>query len=173
MAGHFRQLAGIKFGRLLAIERHHDKWLCRCDCGNETMVKVKQLKNGNTKSCGCLYRETRGVAQRTHGLTYAKEYGVWNSMRERCTRPRIKGFENYGGRGISVCERWYNSFENFYADMGPRPSSKHSLDRTDNDGNYEPDNCRWVLRKEQNRNKRHKNVKVRNEFAFTSLSLPG
>src|SRR5215210_7372804 len=155
-------LAGERFGRLIVIERVQNfksrgaKWLCKCDCGRTTEVlssSLRHLKRG-TKSCGCLI----GVNLVTmvyvkHGLRYTPEYKVWNNMHTRCRNPKFRYFKDYGGRGITVCERW-KRLENFYADMGPRPTPTHSIDRIDVNGNYEPSNCRWATPTQQVLNRR-------------------
>ena len=163
-------LTGQQFGRLTVIERiANDKrgstrWLCDCQCGCQREVSGRGLKHGKTKSCGCLWRENSAVmyreigkANRTHGHTpvgnHSVIYVTWSSMKQRCTNPRHGSFKNYGGRGIKICARWLNSFENVFADMGERPPER-SLDRIDNDGNYEPSNCRWATIHQQNANKR-------------------
>ena len=146
--------SGDKFGRLTLlhsfVENGRRKWLCRCNCGNEKIILQQSLPGGNTKSCGCLRVERNFV----HGGYYLPEYGIWAGMKNRCCRPKSRDYEFYGGRGIIVCERWMNSFQNFYADMGSRPSKSHSLDRIDGNKNYEPSNCRWATPSEQNNNKR-------------------
>jgi hypothetical protein len=126
---------------------------CRCVCGQVRDVLQDNLIYGRSRSCGCFNRD--GKHRITHGKSNSPEYMAWRSCRERCNNPNIPGYRNYGGRGITICDRWLNSFENFYADMGPRPSPKHSLDRIDNDGNYEPGNCRWATTKQQSRNRRN------------------
>lgn len=157
---HSPDLAGQKFGRLTALDRalgeRGSRWRCQCDCGETSVVRGILLLNGNTRSCGCLSKESSAAVCRsraTHGGRDTPEYGVWWSMRQRCDNPANKAFANYGGRGIRVCERW-QSFENFRADMGMRPSDELSIDRIDNDGNYEPGNCRWATAKEQRANQR-------------------
>lgn len=153
---------GMKFGRLTAVERvfpnsnnGQSRWLFSCDCGGNYTGNAAQVKNGNTSSCGCLYWETRGVQSRTHGKSHTPEYKVWSKMKERCSpKAKPEDLRDYYGRGIRVCERWIKSFENFHADMGERPSDKHSIDRIDVNGNYEPLNCRWADLKTQFRNKR-------------------
>ena len=157
-------LNGMRFGRLTAIHLvDRKRWRCICDCGNHRDVLVGQLRSGKTKSCGCLALEVavaKGKATRRHGHCAdgksTSEYRTWDSMRRRCGDPTDKQWEHYGGRGITVCERWRDSFDNFVADMGRRPKGppKHTLDRIDNDGNYEPGNCRWVTHKVQQNNKR-------------------
>jgi len=144
---------GQRFGRLTVISRvisgRSKHWLCRCECGRERSLEVHYVVRGKIRSCGCLGGETHGHAR--HGA-HTRTYRSWASMIQRCTNPKATGFRYYGGRGITVCESW-NSFANFLADMGDRPIGK-TLDRMDNDGNYEPGNCRWATRLQQNRNQR-------------------
>jgi hypothetical protein len=178
-----RDLTGIKFGRLTAIKpiavirpKGIVIWACSCECGGYTEIKLGALISGNTKSCGCITRERlrSGVNRRTHGLTHSSEYKAWDSMRYRCANPKHKSYALYGGRGITVCDRWQVSFDNFYADMGPKPSAKHSLDRIDVNGNYEPGNCRWATWSEQRRNqRRHLVAKVRAERGAVWTELLG
>jgi hypothetical protein len=150
-------LTGRRFGKLVATERAPNcggrtQWRCKCDCGQYTVVRTQNLISGNTVSCGCRRAEANRDTRTTHGMRQSLEYAVWHKMLDRCRRPKHPYYDRYGGRGIKVCERWVR-FENFYADMGPRPSPKHSLDRVDNDGDYEPENCRWATQKQQVRNR--------------------
>jgi len=154
---------GQRFGRLLVLgyvgvgSYSSSLWLCLCDCGKETFVTASCLQRSRgTKSCGCLQREwssRKAKARKTHGMTGSREYISYQAMLTRCENEKASDYKNYGGRGISVCKRWRDSFENFYSDMGTRPEGT-SLDRIDNDGNYEPGNCRWSTRLQQGNNQR-------------------
>lgn len=135
--------------------------LCECDCGTEFIARANDVRTGNTKSCGCLYREVVGKCNIKHGMSISvdrggaatTEYQIWRGMIQRCTNPSQNNYYLYGARGIMVCDRWL-TFENFFADMGLRPSKNHSVDRINGDGNYTPDNCRWATSKEQFANAR-------------------
>lgn len=157
-------ISGNKYGRLTVIEKSGSRkvkggtrvtWRCLCECGKEIETDGHSLKSGHSRSCGCLLSDVTIARSRTHGLSrkHPIEYRVWKNVRARCNTPTDSDYHLYGGRGISVCDRW-ESFANFYADMGARPSQKHSIDRRDTNGNYEPDNCRWATTKEQAQNTR-------------------
>jgi len=155
-------LAGQRFTRLVVLDHagikqprgRCAKWRCLCDCGKEKTVASDHLKKGLIRSCGCIKVELIVSTFTKHGLAGSPEYSAWLSLINRCTNPNHKSFAGYGGRGISVCDSWMNSVEAFLKDMGRRPSPQHSIDRKNNDGNYEPGNCRWAIQSEQNRNKR-------------------
>src|SRR5208282_2915429 len=156
MPNRLLQLSGQRFGRLLVLELGKERgrtgasyWLCQCDCGKETFVRGSDLKSGVTKSCGCLKKEAWRHTVR-HGLYKSLTYSTWRSMRSRCSNPNDPSYKYYGARGIAVCERW-NRFEDFLEDMGDRPLGPtfFSLDRIDNNGNYEPGNCRWATHLQQ------------------------
>jgi hypothetical protein len=149
------ELTGKRFSRLVVIKRAGSRngfsqWECICDCGNTRYAIGPALVDGYTKSCGCLYDETRTTCHRTHGERKTRAYTAWSLMRNRCGNPDGKNFDRYGGRGIKVCERW-SLFANFLQDMG-QPAQGMTLDRINNDGDYEPLNCRWTDRKTQRRN---------------------
>lgn len=138
-------------------------WECQCDCGNRTVAAASNIGK-STQSCGCLAKETaanllRGnTTNRTHNKSKPREHATWTKMKQRCQNPRNPKYPIYGARGIFVCERWRDSFENFLTDMGPRPSVRHSIDRKNNDGPYSPENCHWALPKVQSRNTRTNHI---------------
>jgi hypothetical protein len=154
-----------KFGRLTVLRRDPSdsrKWICRCDCGTERPFASGRLRAGRSQSCGCLrvestIRKNKDTAK--HGKSTTKAYGVWRAMIQRCTDVNCRSYKNYGGRGITVCARWF-TFENFYEDMGDPPEGLE-IDRENNDGNYEPGNCRWVTRKVNSMNRRPRSIKER------------
>lgn len=168
---------GQRFGRLMVLREakpkirpstdrpaHRDRRaVCRCDCGAEGEFAVAHLRRGGSQSCGCLQRERVAQRMTTHGETLGRirstEYRTWKAMRQRCGDPFHQDFRLYGGRGIKVCDRW-QSFSNFLADMGRKPSASHSIDRIDNDRGYEPGNCRWATAKEQRANQRPRSGKT-------------
>lgn len=153
----FRDLTGQRFGRLTAKTYigSKKKWKCRCDCGRPALVRSNDIVRGKIQSCGCLLRERRGVSSFKHGAGKTAEYRAWQGAKNRCRYSSREGYSRYGGRGIVMCDRWKNSFENFLEDMGKRPSRRHSLDRRNNNGDYEPGNCRWATPKQQANNKTH------------------
>ena len=155
------ELTGMTFGRLTVIARAergacpgpHLAWTCHCACGTVVTVVGPSLRTGLTKSCGCLRREVTGAKRRSHRQSNSREYQSWAHAKRRCFSPRDANYANYGGRGITMCAEWRNSAATFLRDMGPCPTG-HTLDRIDNDGNYEPGNCRWATALTQTNNTR-------------------
>lgn len=152
---------GDIFARLTAIKQveraksGNQQWLFQCECGKRVVARTIDVTRGFKRSCGCLASELTAERNRRmarHGMFGTPEYNIWALMLQRCLNSKAIAYKRYGARGITVCERWL-TFENFYADMGARPSPKHSIDRINNDGNYELANCRWATRSQQNKNK--------------------
>lgn len=171
-------LTGQRFGRWTVVRLADEhargaKWLCRCDCGTERAVRAHGLQSGNSKSCGCFSRETASALLRKHGQAKTPEYRVWCGMVKRCADPNRK---SYGGRGITVCERWRfgegtrGGFECFRADTGPRPYGL-SIDRIDNDKGYSPDNSRWTTWRGQARNRRPPSDETKAKLSASRLGM--
>lgn len=155
MKASFKDITGKKFGRLTVLQlvskagEEPIRWKCQCECGCFTVSQGSALRGGRAKSCGCLQRDKATK----HGMAGTPTYGSWQKMKARCLNSWDPAYADYGGRGIRVCDRWLESFDHFLADMGVKPA-RMSLDRKDNQGNYEPGNCRWATFKTQNNNRR-------------------
>jgi hypothetical protein len=158
-----KDIAGMRFGRLVVQSLDRERttaakgtayWTCACDCGGHTVACGAGLRSGKWRSCGCLCAEAAAARLTVHGGYRDAEYASWESMIARCYNPRRPGYKNWGGRGITVCDRWRASYADFLADVGRRPGLSHSIDRIDNDKGYEPGNVRWATRGEQLRNTR-------------------
>ena len=163
-----KNISGIRFGKLVAVEYCGSTnlgqalWKCLCDCGKECVVRGSYLRNKHTLSCGCLQKEKSSIAcvksgrDKTvkHDMAKTPEYRAWSHMKDRCNNPKDKNYKNYGARGIKVCDEWINSFDKFLEHIGRKPERKLSIDRIDNNGNYEPGNVRWATSKQQAMNTR-------------------
>lgn len=169
----FVDRTGRRYGRLLVVSfagQTHDKkskWNCVCDCGNKNVATGANLHRGTIVSCGCFAREQSRLRCRTHGDSKVTEFKTWCGIKDRCTNPKANGYHLYGGAGIKVCARWLNSYENFLADMGRKPSPRHSIDRIDGTKGYSPDNCRWATWEDQANNRSNNNRLVFNGITLT------
>lgn len=148
-------MSGERYGRLTVVEfdgirNKNSYWRCACDCGQIVITQRSHLRSGTTRSCGCL-RDDGNTSRARHGLHRSPTWITWMAMKQRCLNPEAADYPRYGGVGVTICERWLD-FKNFLADMGERPNDR-TLDRVDNDGNYEPSNCRWATASEQNQNR--------------------
>jgi hypothetical protein len=173
-----RNLQEMVFGRLTAAypmqERSSDGhliWMCNCECGNTKAVTQNHLTKGSTKSCGCLKKEQKPGL--THGMKYTPIYAVWQGIKSRCYKPSHRSYQRYGGKGISVCDRWLYSFENFYQDMGEGYKKGLDIDRINNKGNYEPGNCRWSTRAENCRNRSSTRLSAEDIGLIKSIYVAG
>jgi hypothetical protein len=159
-------ISGQRFGMLVVVDRAVPgpggaQWNCLCDCGNAIVATSQRLRVGDKRTCGCSTTSLRAASLTKHGGAkiggavsgrHSPEYSSWLHMNQRCTNERFEHYDRYGGRGIRVCDRWRNSFQNFLLDMGPKPTPRHTIEREDNDGHYEPGNCVWATRATQSAN---------------------
>jgi len=161
--GKFKEYTGLVKGKLRVIgyagrNKNGHYWDCSCDCGKELSVSAQALLSDKKDSCGCTTRAKIIAAATKHGRTSTTEWSIWHGIRKRCLCVTDQVYHRYGGRGIGLCQEWTDSFESFLRDMGPRPSMQHTVDRIDNDKGYSPENCRWALWKQQQRNRRTNHI---------------
>ena len=168
---------GKRFGRLMVQHMvgvtSPTRWLCVCDCGKSTIVLGTSIRAGRVRSCGCLIGEAAKSRMTKHGQSEVPEYRAWEAMKNRCFRKTYHSYQRYGGRGITVCEGWINDFSAFFAYVGPKPSKQHSLDRIDNNKNYEPGNVRWASKIEQSRNSTRTKIDFIDACAILALIRDG
>ncbi len=172
----FIDLTGQKFGRLTVISRDLSRrdrtlWICKCDCGNHTIIEGYCLRTGHTVSCGCYQKEKVSLSNTTHGLRNSRIYKTWCNMKKRCYDTNNNRYYIYGARGIKVCDEWIHSFENFYKDMGSTYKDELTLDRIDFNGNYCKENCRWATISEQENNKSNNHLITFNGETDTMMNM--
>lgn len=178
----FIDLTGEKFGRLTVIKRKgyskskKTQWLCKCDCGNFKIINGSDLKSNKTRSCGCLRKEKAIIVAKStnlkHNMTHSRPYRIWSSIKSRCYYKNNIAFKNYGGRGIKICDEWRNNFEKFY-EWAIENGYKDNLtiDRINNDGDYEPSNCRWISMQKQENNRRNNRIIIYKSQKYTLAEL--